>query len=122
MATKEVNEQVKPIIIHDPDNKRDYTLEFNRDSIRFAEARGFDIDDVGKFPMTKIPELFFYAFRMHHPNVSREKTDRILFDELGGLPEGVAERLGALYSVPYEALNGKNKEGKKGNPMMTVEL
>ena len=122
MATKEVNEQVKPIIIHDPDNERDYTLEFNRDSIRFAEARGFDIDDVGKFPMTKIPELFFYAFRMHHPNVSREKTDRILFDELGGLPEGVAERLGALYSVPYEALNGKNKEGKKGNPRMTVEL
>lgn len=121
MASKEINEQVKPIIIHDEENGMEYTLEFNRESIRFAEARGFDIDDVGRFPMTKIPELFFYAFRMHHKNISREKTDRILFDDLGGLPEGAAERLGALYSVPFEALNGK-VEGKKGNPKMTVEL
>ena len=118
----EEKEKVMPIILHDIENGKDYTLEFNRESVKFAEARGFDIDDVGRFPMTKIPELFFYAFRMHHKNVSREKTDRILFEELGGLPEGVAERLGALYSVPYEALNGKNKEGKKGNPRMTVEL
>lgn len=121
MASKEVNEQVKPIIIRDEENGTEYTLEFNRESIRFAEARGFDIDDVGKYPMTKIPELFFYAFRMHHKNISREKTDRILFDDLGGLPEGAAERLGALYSAPFEALNGK-ADGKKGNPKMTVEL
>lgn len=121
MSSKEINEQVKPIIIHDAENEIDYTLEFNRESIRFAEARGFDIEDVGKFPMTKIPELFFYAFRMHHKNVSREKTDRILFEELGGLPDGVAERLGALYSAPFEALSGK-QDGKTGNPKMTVEL
>ena len=121
MASKEINEVVKPIIIHDKENEIDYTLEFNRESIRFAEARGFDIEDVGKYPMTKIPELFFYAFRMHHKNVSREKTDKILFEELGGLPDGVAERLGALYSAPFEALSGK-KDGKTGNPNMTVEL
>lgn len=121
MASKEINEQVKPIIIHDEENGTEYTLEFNRESIRFAEARGFDIDDVGKYPMTKIPELFFYAFRMHHKNISREKTDRILFEDLGGLPEGAAERLGALYSAPFEALSN-NKDGKKGNPKMTVEL
>lgn len=121
MANKEVNEQVKPIIIHDAENDMDYTLEFDRDSIRFAEARGFDIDDVGKYPMTKIPELFFYAFRMHHKNVSREKTDRILFDELGGLPEGAAERLGALYSAPFEALSNKNGNKPK-NQKVTVEL
>lgn len=120
MANKEINEVVKPIIIHDEENGIDYTLEFNRESIRFAEARGFDIDDVGRYPMTKIPELFFYAFRMHHKNVSREKTDRILFEDLGGLPEGVAERLGALYTAPFEALNGKENKGK--NSKMTVEL
>ena len=121
MANKEINEQVKPIIIHDAENGTDYTLEFNRESIRFAEARGFDIDDVGRYPMTKIPELFFYAFRMHHKNISREKTDRFLFDDLGGLPEGAAERLGALYAAPFEAL--ANKEEKPGkNPKMTVEM
>ena len=121
MATKEINEQVKPIIIHDEENGIDYTLEFNRETIRFAEARGFDIDEVSKFPMSKLPELFYYAFRMHHKNVSREKTDRILFDDLGGMPNGMAERLGALYAAPFEALTNSN-EGKTKNSKMTVEF
>ena len=121
MASKEVNEQVKPIILHDAENGIDYTLEFNRETIKFAEARGFDIDDVGKYPMSKLPELFYYAFRMHHKNVSREKTDRILFEDLGGMPNGMAERLGALYAVPFEALT--NNDGEKAkNSKMTVEL
>ena len=121
---KEINEQVServnPIIIRNEDTGDEYTLEFNRETIRFAEQRGFDIADVGKFPMTKLPELFFYAFRMHHRNVSREKTDRILFDDLGGMPDGMAERLGALYSAPFEALSNDN--GKAKNSKMTVEL
>lgn len=120
MTTKEINERVKPIIIHDAENDIDYTLEFNRESIRFAEARGFDINDVAKYSMTKLPELFYYAFRMHHKNVSREKTDRILFDDLGGMPEGMAERLGALYGVPFEALI--SNEDKAKNSKVTVEF
>lgn len=121
MANKEINEQVKPIIIHDEENGIDYTLEFNRETIRFAEARGFDIDEVSKFPMSKLPELFYYAFRMHHKNVSREKTDRILFDDLGGMPNGMAERLGALYAAPFEALTNAD-ENKTKNSKMTVEF
>ena len=112
-------EQMKPIIIHDEEHGHDYTLEFNRDTVRFAEQRGFDINDVGRFPMTKLPELFWYAFRMHHPNVSKAVTDRIFFEDLGGLDTKTAERLGELYSAPYEALNG-NAERK--NLKMTVEL
>ena len=120
MAKSEINEQVRPIILHDAEESMDYTLEFNRESVRFAEARGFDISDVGKFPMTKIPELFFYAFRMHHKNVSREKTDKILFEYLGGMPDGMAERLGALYSAPFEALTANEETGK--NSRITVEM
>ena len=113
-------EKVKPIILHDNENNEDYTLEFSRESIRFAEARGFSIADVEKYPMTKLPELFFYAFRMHHKNVSREKTDRILFDDLGGMPEGMAQRLGELYGAPFEALTNSEEKGK--NSKMTVEF
>ena len=120
MASKEINEQVKPIILHDAENGVDYTLEFNREAIRFAEARGFNINDVERYPMTKLPELFYYAFRMHHKNVSREKTDRILFDDLGGMPNGMAERLGALYGVPFEALT--SGEDKAKNLKVTVEF
>lgn len=115
MASKEINEQVKPIIIHDAENEIDYTLEFNRESVRFAEQRGFDIDDVSKYPMTKIPELFFYAFRMHHKGVARDKTDKIIdnyFGGVAGLPDGLLERLGELYAQPFTSL--EDKEGKKG--------
>lgn len=121
MASKEVNEQVKPIILHDGDNERDYTLEFDRETVQWAEQRGFKIEDVGDFSLTKIPELFWYAFRMHHKNVSRERTDRILFDDLGGLPKGMLERLIQLYMIPYEALSAAKQGGAK-NPKMTVEF
>ena len=121
MATKETsNERLKPIILRDTETGDEYTLEFNRESIRFAEARGFDINDVAKYPMTKMPEFVWLAFRMHHKNVSREKTDRILFDELGGLPDGMAERLGALYGAPFEALSSNEEKAK--NSRMTVEF
>ena len=71
----EVNEIVKPIILTDTETKEKFTLEFNRESVYFAEGRGFNIDDVARIPMTKIHELFYYAFRMHHKNVSRQKTN-----------------------------------------------
>ena len=120
MASKEVNEKVRPIILHDTENDMDYTLEFNRESVKFAEARGFSMNDLDRYPLTKMPELFYYAFRMHHRNISREKTDRILFEDLGGMPEGMAERLGALYGVPFESLVNTESKGKNGR--MTVEF
>ena len=125
MAKKEVNEKIKPIILHDTDNGAEYTLEFNRETIRFAESRGFKIEDVADYPMSKIPELWFYAFRMHHKNVSREKTDKFIFDPevgFGGIndiPEGVVERLFQLYNEPFEAT--KTEEERK-NSKLTVEL
>lgn len=119
MANKEVSEKVKPIVIHDEEHQKDYTLEFSRDSVLFAEQRGFAVADIDRYPMVKLPELFFYAFRMHHPNVSKAYTDKILFDDLGGMPDGMAERLGELYAAPYKALDGGSKSK---NPQMTVEL
>lgn len=111
---------VKPIIITMDDNTQ-YTLEFNRESIKFAEMRGFNVDDVALYPMTKLPELFFYAFRMHHKNVSREKTDKILFEELGGIPEGMIERLAELYQAPFEVLSVVSEDERK-NSKVKVEM
>ena len=109
---------MKPIVLKSKDTE--YTLEFNRESIKFAEMRGFKIEEVAEYPMTKIPELFFYAFRMHHKNVAREKTDKILFEEMGGLPEGFIERLAELYTEPFEALTVKEEERK--NSKWSVEM
>lgn len=128
MARKAVNEfqeneKVKPIILHDADDGRDYTLEFNLEAVKFAQARGFDSDDISRYPLIKTEELFYYAFRMHHKNVPKEKTDRIFEEKLGGLgnlPDGFIERLIMLYYDPMTAMKSAEETGKNGS--VTVEL
>ena len=110
----EREEIVKPIILHV--DGRDYTLEFSRESVKFAESRGFDLDDLAKFPMTKTYEFFYYAFRMHHKGLPRDKTDAIIddgFGGVGGIPENLLERLGKLYAEPFNVHGDSGDEGKK---------
>ena len=113
---------VKPIIIRNTEDGTEYTLEFNRESVKFAESRGFKVDDVANFPMTKVPEFFYYAFRMHHKNVARDKTDKILSEELGGIPEGMIERLTELYAQPFEVLTVLEEGEERKNSKLTVEM
>ena len=113
-------EKVKPIKLTDTATGDTYTLEFNREAVKFAESRGFAITEVEKFPMT-IYDLFYYAFRMHHRNVPREKTDKIIDDGFGGIagiPAGMLERLVELYADTFGTLYDENEE----NPRMVVEL
>ena len=113
-------EKVKPIILTDTATGDKYTLEFNREAVRFAESRGFVIGDVDKFPMT-LYDLFYYAFRMHHRNVPRERTDKIIDDGFGGIagiPSSMLERLGELYADTFGTLYDEEQE----NPRMVVEL
>jgi len=130
MANKEINEvkeneKVKPIMIHDKEDNVDYTLEFDLESVKFAEARGFNPDKIGQQLAIGTEELFYYAFRMHHKNVSREKTNHILWDDdklggIGNLPEGFLERLVMLYYEPLTAVKSAEETGK--NARMTVEM
>ena len=110
-------ERVKPIIIKDKKNNREYTLEFDRDSVRFAESRGFKLEDVDEYVMTKVPEFFWYAFRMHHKSVAMNQAEEIL-KEIGGLNEAIAKRLVELYVQTYNSLGSEETK----NPDMTVEL
>ena len=113
-------ERVKPIVITNDDTGEVFTLDFNRDSVRFAESRGFVITDVDKYPMTAIYDLFFYAFRMHHSNVPRNKTDKLIDDcwgGVGGIPEAVLTRLGELWAQTFTPLLDD-----KVNPRIKVEL
>ena len=110
-------ERVKPIIIKDTENNREYTLEFDRDSVKFAESRNFKLEDVDDYSMTKVPEFFWYAFRMHHKSVSLGQAEELL-RQIGGMNSAIAKRLVELWAQTYDSLG--NEETK--NPNLSVEL
>ena len=110
MAT-EKRERLNPMVITDPDGSREYTLEFSRKTVSKVEQAGLDINKIDSQSMTMIPLLFWGAFLMHHPHMTREQTDKILFDGLGGLNEMEMEHLGKLYAAPFQALVSTDGEG-----------
>lgn len=115
----ETKERISPVVLHDIENNKDYTLEFNRDTIKFAEGRGFRLVDVDNFPMSKVPEFFWYSFRMHHPSVSMAQAEKLL-DRMGGMSEALGKRLGELWAAPFEALAPEDGDSK--NASVTVDL
>ena len=119
-VTKTDNRTIKPITLRGEQGDI-YVLEFNRSSIKIAEAKGFKIQVLDEgISLSAIEELFYYSFRMHQPNMSRAETDRILYEELGGLREDMLQRLVELYLKPFNTLIATEDSGK--NSKMTVEL
>lgn len=110
-------ERIEPIRLNFEDGT-EYVLEFSRKTVSDAEKAGFVRTDVTDKLMTRIPELFYFAFKMHHPTIKREATDKILFEDLEGLTDELIERLIDLFNAPYETLI--NDRGKPKNPKLTV--
>ena len=97
-------ESLKPMVISDPESGREYTLEYSRKSVVKTEQAGLDVNQLESKSMTMIPLLFWGAFLMHHPHMTKEQTDKILFDGLGGLKEEELTYLGKLYAAPVQTL------------------
>ena len=114
MANKVENEKAKPMVINDPDESREYTLEYNRKTVSRVEQVGLDVNQLEAKSMTMIPLLFWGAFLMHHPHMTKDQTDKILFDKLGGLTSEELEHLGKLYAEPFQTL--VSIEGEGANP------
>lgn len=102
--------RMNPMVITDPEEGREYTLEFSRKTISKTEQAGFDINRLESSSMTMIPLMWWGAFLMHHPQMTREQTDKILFDGLGGLNDEELAYLGRLYAEPFKTLIA-NEEG-----------
>ena len=94
---------------------REFILEFNRRTVQLAERSGFDVQKVDEKMMNGIPELFFYAFKMHHAWIKKDETDRILFEEFKGLTTDELKQLVELYAEPYESLVNMAVDGDEKN-------
>ena len=102
-VTKVEDKQITPITLKDDNNGDIFVLEFDRATVKFAESRGFKISvfEDNIINLSAIEEIFYYAFRKHQPKISKAETDKILYEKLGGMPEGMVERLTDLYLVPF---------------------
>lgn len=119
-----MTERVNPIRITMPDGKTVYELEFSRETAIWTNNHGFMRDQLTNNPEEMIPILFFGAFRMHHKNVARNKTDEILYEILGGLSKKILNRLLELYNAPFNTLvkDDDEEEEYEKNCQATVEL
>ena len=97
-----------------------YTLEFNRNSVVSAEKAGFRAELIGEQPMTMLPLLFYAAFKMHQPRITREETDAILFDKMGGMNQALIERLAQLYAEPTKTLIRTDDYGDEKNVKISL--
>lgn len=118
--------EVTPIVISFADTGTEYTLEFSRAVIKLAERNGFKMDiftensNLYSFPMTNIEDLFYYAFQMHHRGMSKDLTNKILYEDLGGLSNEFIQKLVLLYTLTYSSLI--NGDGTPKNANVTVRL
>lgn len=122
MSKENMNEdRVSPVKLTDVDTGEVYVLDFSRESVKFAEARGFKVNEISDFPATRIPEFFFYAFRKNHKRVARSQTDDLL-ERMGGVSTQLLERLIQLYNQAALTHLIVLDEDDEKNVTVTVEL
>lgn len=114
-------EKIPSMFVSDKETGERFELDFSRESVVFAENRGFNLDEVIKYPLTRIPDLFFYAFRKNCRNKARSQTDALL-KKMGGLPTPAIERLIALYQQAVNYGGVIKAEGDEEEKNVVVEL
>lgn len=90
-------------------NKKDYILEYNRQSVKTMEQQGFVLEDLTAKPMTMIPLLFQGAFIKNHRGIKRNLMDEI-FEELGD-KTALMEALMEMYAETLSTLTEGSGEG-----------
>lgn len=118
--------EVKPIVLRFTDTNQVYTLEFNRQTITYAEKNGFPLNPFNREqvifekPIEVLEDLFYYSFMKNHRGISKTITDKILYDDLGGMSTAIMERLMELYFLGYSSLI--STEEKPKNSTLAVEM
>ena len=90
-------------------DKKEYILEFNRQSVKTMEGQGFVLEELTAKPMTMIPLLFQGAFIKNHRGIKRSLMDEI-FEEIGD-KTALMEALMEMYAETLSTLTENNSEG-----------
>jgi hypothetical protein len=91
-------------------NKKEYILEYTRESVKQMEREGFVANDIVEKPMNTLPKLFAGAFKAHHKFDVKQKTIDEIF-ELFSNKHALVEKLAKMYAEPMETLMDGVDEG-----------
>lgn len=104
--------RVKPLVIENKETGKSLTIEFNRATIMQMDRLGLIgsnfAEDFGRSPLNSALTLFYWGLRMHHPEITEEEAEEILFDQVG-LGEDIFSRLGELFMTPYTSIMDARK-------------
>jgi hypothetical protein len=98
--------------------KKDYTLEYSRNTAAQIEDQGFVLDQLSEKPLKMIPLLIYGAFLKHNRGIKRSLVDEIydnLIDKAGDEEtQGFIVTLAEMYAETVQSLTD-NKEVDEGN-------
>lgn len=89
--------------------KKEYVLEYNRQSVKQMEGQGFVLDEIASKPMTMIPMLFSGAFIKNCRGTKRTVIDAI-YDGIAD-KTALMEALMEMYAETLSSLTDNNDEG-----------
>jgi len=90
------------IHLTDPITNGEYTLEFDRDSVKYAESLGFDLTRAETTVATDVICMFRAAFHKHHPRLDLATIDGI-WDRISD-KKTITEALIEMFNEPYRVL------------------
>ena len=93
-------------------DKKEYILEYNRQSVKTMESQGFVLEELTAKPANMIPLLFAGAFIKNHSGkdgVKRKVIDEI-YNEIGD-KTALLEALMEMYAETLSTLTEGNGEG-----------
>lgn len=103
----------KSVIVEDK-NGKEYVLEFTRKAAERIEKQGFDITQMGTYPVTQVSMLFHAAFLKNYSYIKRETTDEIYESQKGKF--SLVNYLVEMYVETVQTLVGDEEPCDEENP------
>lgn len=101
-------------------NDRNYCLEYTRESIKMMESSGFNINDVGDKPATRVEQLWAGAFLANHRNTSNNII-KTIYTQMKN-KQVLLEKLSEMYNNTLNYLLSGDEDGESGNVEWTASL
>ncbi len=104
-------------------NKKDYELEYSRNSVKQMEQQGFVLDQLSDKPLTMVPMLVYGAFVKHNKGIKRSLVDEIyehIADKIGDDGDGFVQTLVEMYAETVSALTANNTQDEGNTAVWKV--